>query len=258
MFAAIGRIKSDAFVEAAISLSNGVGACHEYAQSCPRNKNAGMTHHDGWGAVYRNQDRWECLRGALPIGEDWQTGQLRGISTGALVIHVRNASIQNKTGIGFVHPVRRDFEGGPGYFFHNGFAPDAYSLLNRTTSQWDSEELCDWLMPALWMNDIEAVKKRLSKLPSSTTAANFIFVTPDSMVICNWFSEPHPQPKYFTMWYSNSEQGRIFASEPLPQICPFDQWTPMENQTVQVISLQPETSLQPKMKSFSAISIAHE
>jgi len=238
MIAAIGDIKTDEFVDAAISLSNGVGACHELSDTCPENKGSGVRHYDGWGAVYLKQGHLECVRGAMPIGKDPTVASMRGISTSALVIHVRNASIKSKKGIDFVHPVKRELDSGPGYFFHNGFVPEAYSLINRDSSRWDTEDLCDWLLPALRMNDNKAVKSRLAQLPPSTSSANFIFLRRGCVVICNWFPEPHRQPKYYTMWQLQTERMQIYSSEPLPQFAPVDRWRQVQNQTITTLDCQ--------------------
>jgi predicted glutamine amidotransferase len=230
MIAAIGRFDPHQVVAAAVSMSCGAKALHEYSSTSPSDATRGIRHYDGWGAVFlAENNRLECVRSSLQIAADPETAKLRGVQTSLMVIHVRSASVRTQTGISFVHPVERKLDNRQLFFFHNGYVPGAFQLLGRTTSHWDTDELFDWLLPSLSNPRREGLAGRLSQLPPSTTAANFFFVEGHGITVSNWFAKTATAPNYYTMHAFETEGVSIFASEAIPEIAPIDRWKPLGN-----------------------------
>jgi predicted glutamine amidotransferase len=150
-----------------------------------------------------------------------------------LVIHARAASVKSKTGLDYVHPVQGSVEGHAAYFFHNGYAPDIFRLLKCESSFWDSRELFEWLVPAFEAGDRQAaLRGQLENLPLNTTSANFMLVEPTGLTICNWFTEPSPSPKYFTMHLARTEEAVIISSDPITDLVPATEWEAVKNRTI--------------------------
>jgi predicted glutamine amidotransferase len=246
MLMAVGNVDCGEFVDSAILMSHGVGACHEYGRLAFHRRvgeqefNGGKLHHyDGWGAIYLAGDgKFHCIRSVKPIAEDEQARSLSRIATSALVIHVRNASIDTKKGIKYVHPIVKSIRGRDLYFFHNGFAPDVFRLLGRSDSYWDSLELFDWLISGATIGgatneDWEgALRDRLDQLPSSTTAANFILAETGRITVCNWFPRSSPTPDYYTMHCYKDEALQAVSSEAVCRIGPIRAWRSIANNSV--------------------------
>jgi predicted glutamine amidotransferase len=229
MIAAIGKVNGAQLVKAAVSMSHGCELLHEYSRL------PGEQHYDGWGGVYKDsQDRYRCVRGAGPMHEDQETlGELNAVSTNAMVLHARNASIRTKLSIAYTHPIERELNGKPAYFFHNGYVPDAYGLLGRSQSEWDSLELFDWLEDAFARDaSTERLEERLNALPATTTSANFILAEPGRITMACWFPEPNATPKYYTMHVHAEADLFVVSSEPVPLLAPLETWTPVRNRTI--------------------------
>lgn len=230
MIAAIGRFDPCQLVDAAVSMSCGTKAMHEYSSTSPSNPTCGIRHYDGWGAVYlADNNRLECVRSDLKFSADPLKSNLRQLQTSLLVIHVRSASVKTQIGMDFVHPIERTLNNRQLFFFHNGFVPDAFRLLGRKTSRWDTEDLFDWLLPSLSNPSREGLQDRLSRLPPSTKAANFIFAEGKGLMVCNWFPETATAPRYYTMHSFESEHSSFFASESISEIAPIERWKPLGN-----------------------------
>jgi glutamine amidotransferase len=225
MIVAVGKFDAASIVNAAVAMSQGRTADHEYPD---------RRHFDGWGAVYLDvQGRLECIRDEAPISGDRAGSRLNEADGRLLVIHTRAASIKSKTGIGYVHPVQGVIAGHTAYFFHNGYAPDIFRELGYKSSSWDTRELFEWLVPALEAGDREAaVRERLEHLPASTTAVNFMLVEPARLTVCNWFMEPNPSPRYYTMHLASTAEALIVASDPVIDLAPAAQWEAVKNRTI--------------------------
>jgi predicted glutamine amidotransferase len=233
MIAAIGRFEPRQLVDAAVSMSCGAKALHEYASTSPSDPTCGIRHYDGWGAVFLTEDnRLECIRSSLQIADDPATSKLRELQTPLMVVHVRSASVKTQMGIDFVHPIERTLNQRRLFFFHNGFVPEAFQLLGRKSSRWDTEDLFDWLLPSLSDPSREGLPDRLSQLPPSSTAANFIFVEGQSLAVCNWFGETSRAPGYYTMHSFEGEHASFFASECISEIAPSERWKPLGNRKI--------------------------
>jgi predicted glutamine amidotransferase len=230
MIAAIGRFDPSQVVDAAVSMSCGAKALHEYSSTSPSDATRGIRHYDGSGAVFLAEDnRLECVRSSLQIADDPETSKLRELQTSLMVIHVRSASVRTQTGISFVHPIERKLDNRQVYFFHNGYVPEAFQLLGRKRSRWDTEDLFEWLLPSLSDPLREGLQDRLSRLPPSTKAANFICAEGKSLMVCNWFPKTATAPRYYTMHSFESEHSSFFASETISEIAPIERWKPLGN-----------------------------
>jgi predicted glutamine amidotransferase len=225
MIAAIGRFDAASIVNAAVAMSQGRTASHEYS---------GRRHFDGWGAVYLDaQNRLGCVRDEAPISSDRACSRLNDADGRLLVIHARAASVKSKTGIDYVHPIEGCIAGHSAYFFHNGYAPDVFRELGYKNSSWDTKELFEWLASAFEAEDRQAaLREQLEKLPASTTSANFMLVEPTRLTVCNWFTESSPSPKYFTMHLARTEEALIIASDPIIELAPAAQWEAFKNRTI--------------------------
>lgn len=231
MIAAVGKFDAGAIANAAVAMSQGRTAAHEFPA---------RRHFDGWGAVYLDaQDRLACVRDAAPISGDRLRPRLNKVDGRLLVVHARAASVKSKTGIDYVHPVQGRLGRHDAYFFHNGYAPDVFRQLGYENSFWDSRELFAWLIPAFEAGDRQAaLRERLESLPTSTTSANFMLVEPNGLTICNWFTEPSPSPRYYTMHLARTEGALIIASDPILELAPAAPWEPINNRTIMAFCLQ--------------------
>jgi predicted glutamine amidotransferase len=230
MIAAAGRFDEASIVNAAVAMSQGRTAAHEFPN---------RRHFDGWGAVYLDaHDRLGCVRDEAPILNDRAHSRLTDAQGRLLVIHARAASIKSKTGIDYVHPVQGGIAGQTAYFFHNGYAPDIFRWLGYERSFWDSRELFEWLVPAFEAGDRQAaLHEHLENLPISTTSANFMLVEPTRLTICNWFTESSPSPKYFTMHLARTEEALIIASDPILELAPATHWEAVKNRTIMAFGI---------------------
>jgi hypothetical protein len=239
MILAVGDVAGGAILDAALLMSTGEGACHEYA-GCRPEAGRALRHHDGWGAVYLTAEgNYRCLKSERPIVEDEGALELRRVATRALAVHVRNASIDSKKGLDYVHPIVRDVAGREVFFFHNGFAPDVHRLLGRSESRWDSLELFDWLIAGGGADWEAGLSERLARLPASTTAANFILAEPGRVTVCNWFPEGSPTPNYYTMHCYQGGGATVVSSEPVAGVGPLSAWRPVANRSVLTLAVPP-------------------
>ena len=225
MIAAIGKFDAASIASAAVAMSRGRTAEHEFPE---------RRHFDGWGAVYLDaRHRLGCIRDDRPIANDRAHARLNAADGRLLVVHTRAASVQSKTGLDYVHPVEGAVAGQTAYFFHNGYAPDVFRELGHEGSSWDSRELFEWLVPAFAAADRQtALNGQLEKLPATTTSANFMLIEPTRLTVCNWFTEPSPSPKYFMMHLVRSEETLIIASDPIIELAPANQWEAVGNRSI--------------------------
>jgi predicted glutamine amidotransferase len=225
----VGRVDLDALWDAAVSMSDGRTAVHEYCAVDTDGTCGGLRHHDGWGLAFGGTSgRVKCLRGLGAIGTHARPNPAAGSRTAVCVVHVRNASVASQRGVAYVHPIECRVRGRTAYFFHNGFAPDVGPLLTDPPSDWDSENLCRWLSPAFEATFPEPLLlERLDQLPPSTTAANCIVLEHDRLTVCNWFSPRTTTPEYYTMYVCNVGDARVVASERLQSIAPYEAWEPL-------------------------------
>lgn len=230
MIAAVGRFDSAPIANAAVAMSQGRTATHEFPA---------RHHFDGWGAVYLDaQNRLVCVRDEAPISNGRAHARLNEADGRLLEVHARAASIKSKTGIDYVHPVQGSIAGHSAYFFHNGYAPDIFRLLGYQSSSWDSRELFEWLAPAFEAADQEsALRAYLDNLPLSTTSANFMLVEPTRLIVCNWFTESSPSPMYFTMHLARTEGAVFISSDPIIELVPATQWQAIKNRTIMTFRL---------------------
>ncbi|MBV9998622.1 MAG: hypothetical protein JO015_05855 [Verrucomicrobia bacterium] len=230
MIAAVGRFDAASIADAAVAMSQGRTAAHEFPD---------RRHFDGWGAVYLDaQDRLGCIRDEAPISTNRADPRLTAARGRLLAVHTRAASVKSKTGISYVHPVEGAVAGRTAYFFHNGYAPDIFRELGYESSLWDSRELFEWLIPAFEAADRQtALNEQLKKLPANTTSANFMLVEPTGLTVCNWFAEPSPSPKYFTMHLTRSEETLFIASDPVIELAQATRWEAVGNRTIMTFSL---------------------
>jgi predicted glutamine amidotransferase len=237
MIAAVGKVNTKTILTAAREMSLGGCAVHEYGGLNPHRLEPVMQHLDGWGLLYRQDNQLRCIRSARPIGEDALSHSIT-VNTDLAIVHVRNASDRRKIGIDYTHPIARTVDGSPIYFFHNGYAPDVYSQLGRSKSEWDTLELFDLLIDGFESPDwAGSVLDKMSTLPKSTTAANFMLVSSDTLYICNWYPLSSQTRDYYTLYTCSYDGSLLVSSEPILSVARLDQWSAMPNQSILVVDV---------------------
>jgi predicted glutamine amidotransferase len=230
MIAAVGKFDAASIASAAVAMSQGRTASHEYPS---------RRHFDGWGAVYLDaHNRLGCVRDEAPISNDRACSRLNDAVGRLLVVHARAASVKSKTGIDYVHPLEGRIAAHSAYFFHNGYVPELFRELGYKSSSWDTKELFEWLAPAFEAEDRQAaLREQLENLPASTTSANFMLVEPTRLTVCNWFTESIPSPKYFTMHLARTGEALIIASDPIIELAPAARWEAVDNHTIMAFGI---------------------
>ncbi|MGO8672658.1 MAG: class II glutamine amidotransferase [Capsulimonadaceae bacterium] len=235
MIAAVGNVNTQAVLSAAREMSLGRSAVHEYGGLNPNRKEPLMQHLDGWGFLFREDNELRCIRSTRPIAEDAESYTI-AVNTDLAVVHMRNASDRQKLGIEYTHPISRTVDGTPIYFFHNGYAPDVYARLGRSKSEWDTLELLDLVIDGFGLPGwAERVLETMSTLPDSTTSANFMLVSSETLTICNWYPLSSGTPEYYTLYCCSAGGLLLVSSEPILGIAGVDRWTALPNGSLSVV-----------------------
>src|SRR4051812_28538909 len=134
-----GRFDAAEVLDAALGMSTGETALRDVPT---------RVHPNGWGAVWRTAD------GSLAVHRDHRSlsdsraeAGLEDLRTDVLAVHVRHATLPEKIGPEFAHPLVRVDGSGPWFFMHNGFLPTVHQRLGLTASVFDSAEYFDYLLP---------------------------------------------------------------------------------------------------------------
>ncbi|MDF9817044.1 hypothetical protein [Streptomyces sp. SPB162] len=221
-----GRFSAQAMLDAAVAMSCGRTADHDGPTD---------VHPNGWGAVWRESGAPHGLgvhRDVRPLGDSWQESPVGDVSTDLLAIHARHATLSRNHGPAFTHPLYRDGES-PWYFMHNGFLPTVHRLLDLESSDFDSREYFDYVIPAgTEALDAEGTLRRLDAIPPGGSSGNAIAISPRAAHVIHWTPQGAGSPRYFGMHRLRTPDLTVIASEVIPDLAPADQWEPLAPHTV--------------------------
>lgn len=168
---ACGCFDSVAVLDAALGMSTGVAALGVVPT---------RVHPNGWGAVRRTAE------GALAthqnhrsLAESLEHAGLDALGTDMLAVHVRYATLPDRIGPRFTHPLERLDDSGPWYFMHNGFPPTVCQSLGLSASAFNFAEYFDHLLPRGEERlDIDRTLARLRAIPPGGTSGNAVLLDP--------------------------------------------------------------------------------
>ena len=225
---AVGSFDPGDILAAAVAMSRGETADHDNATVC---------HAHGWGAVWRDRESGALVahRDERPIWAGAAQSPLAGISTDFLAIHARNASLPEKQGIGFTHPLTRD--GDDWYFMHNGYLPTVHRLVGLDRSEFDSAEYFDYLVPrgATGLNETDALGRLRALPPGGSTSGNAIAIHPRGAYLVHWSPADTPTPRFFTMHRLSTADADVFSSERVPGLAAAPLWRELDPRIVLTI-----------------------
>lgn len=218
-----GEFRADDIVDAALAMSAGLTADHEMPE---------QVHRDGWGAVWLIDPQTGTLgvhRDVQPIGQSIDKSPVRSVRSKFLAIHSRRASLENNRGLKFTHPLERKGDRVTWYFMHNGFLPNVYQLLGLNSSEFDTAEYFDYIVPRDGSRiSREEVLSRLEAIPDEgCLSGNAVAVNSERAYLIHWFPEPNPYPRYFGMYQLKAPRVHVIASEVIPAIAPHKEWEPL-------------------------------
>lgn len=233
-----GRFSARAVLDAAVAMSCGRTADHDGPTD---------VHPNGWGAVWREEGAAHGLavhRDVRPLAESWHESPVGEVSTDLLAIHARHATLPRNHGPGFTHPLHRDGEP-PWYFMHNGFLPTVHRLLGLESSDFDSREYFDYVIPPGTEElDAERTLRLLDAIPPGGSSGNALAIHPRAAHVIHWTTPGGGSPRYFGMHRLRTPDLTVMSSEVIPDLAPAGRWEPLEPRTVHTFQMAPaETEL---------------
>ncbi|MGW3561391.1 class II glutamine amidotransferase [Streptomyces sp. NPDC000963] len=227
-----GRFDPAAVLDAALGMSTGVTAL----QDVPT-----RVHPNGWGAVWRREDgTLGALRDHRALAESPRSAELLDLRTDMLAVHVRHATLPEKTGPRFAHPLERLDDTGPWYFMHNGFLPTVHRRLGLSASAFDSAEYFDYLLPhGRFELDTELALERLADIPPGGTSGNSLLINPRRAYVVHWTPPTAPYQDYFTLRRLRLPEADVIASEVVPALAPADRWEALDPHTITDLPFTP-------------------
>lgn len=224
MIVALGEIQTKELIKDLIVIAKGNNELHE------KNPVYGkLMHGDGWGLSYLNEGKWQTYKSLKPIYEDEKIHELKNIKAKAIILHVRKATVGEKilenTQPFSYHNTQGDF-----LFAHNGTIFD--ELLTENIFVKGSSDSVKWFNKMLNCFQKDTLFNSMSV--ENYTSANFIFVTPNKIIVGQNYKE---NPKYSTMKLFKENNSIIISSEILPTFKQ-KQWTNLDNHTFLEINLE--------------------
>ncbi|MGH3422599.1 MAG: hypothetical protein ACRDOD_23745, partial [Streptosporangiaceae bacterium] len=182
--------------------------------------------------------RWH--RDARPAPDSMIGSPPASASTDMLAIHVRNATLPEKRGIQFNHPLVRDGE--DWHFMHNGYMPTVHRKLGMSLSVFDTAEYFDYLVPRGTQRlDPAQILRRLRAVPTKgCSSGNAIAVHPGEAHVIHWSPAECATPAFFQLYHLGLPGAEIVASEIVPQLAPAARWQPVPTGTVLTFPLAAE------------------
>lgn len=217
MILASGAFDAGRVLAAAVAMSRGETADHDNATTC---------HRHGWGAVWRDPatGRVQSHRDPRPAWQGIPDSPLDGLVTDFLAVHVRNATLPEKQGGRYTHPLTRP--GDDWHFMHNGYMPTVHRLLGTERSEFDSAEYFDYLVPpgTAALAEDEVLARLRAVPPGGSTSGNAIAVHRGGAVVVHWSPRETPTPRFFTLHRFTDRRLRVVASERIPALAAPGRW----------------------------------
>jgi glutamine amidotransferase len=236
MILASGSFDVADVLAAAVAMSCGDTADHD---------NATKRHQHGWGAVWRDPGTGELAhhRDELPAWKGIPDSPLTGLTTDFLAVHVRNATRVEQQGMRFTHPLVREADGW--CFMHNGYMPTVHRLLGMESSEFDSAEYFEYLIPpgTAELDDAVVLERLRAVPPGGSTSGNAIAVHRDAAKVVHWSPPDTPTPRFFTLYELVTDRARVVASERVPALAEPGRWREMAPGSVLTVPFTPRGSL---------------
>jgi predicted glutamine amidotransferase len=227
-------------IESTVSLRRVLNAARVLARGGSRqHERPEMSHTAGWGcAVRRNGSaQFEIYRSASSICDDTAVENLSLTPAAMLLIHLRNSSFNNLSGLDYAHPQSYQPSTVQWHIMHNGSMPDLAARLGPAAAHFDTASYIRYAAPAEGDHlDGEVLLRKLDALPASTSANAFIFNT-GYVYVVNHYPPHSTHPRFYTIHRAEHDGVLYIASEPLTALAPEQAWTPMSNRSVVEIDI---------------------
>ncbi len=213
MIASLSGVLGDEVIAPFSRMAQGMNAFHELNQSLGK-----FAHPDGWGAVYKEDDKLRVYHNIARFWSDPNTEVLHG--TKVYLLHARRAS-RGATALNNVHPFSMIRAGETWYFCHNGTIDDP--VIEKYPYDSDSARYFHYLLDRFDARDPEGSLSRAVAKITEYTAVNAFLFTAGRLCVINRYKK---YPRYYTMYRA----GPLFSSEPLFELA--SDWAPLENGTI--------------------------
>jgi predicted glutamine amidotransferase len=205
-----------------------------------RHERPEIAHTSGWGYVLRRaaSPQFEIYRSASSIDDDPTANGFASERGAMLLIHLRNSSANNLSGVDFAHPQSYRPAAVQWHIMHNGSMPDLAARLGQAAAHFDTANYIRYAVPAEGNRiDGEALLRKLDELPASTSANAFIF-NDDYLYVVNHYPANSEYPRFYTIWRAEQDGVLYIASEALPVFAPEEAWTPLPNRSALEIDIR--------------------
>jgi predicted glutamine amidotransferase len=172
-----------------------------------------ITHGDGWGAVYEQEGELTVRRSTCACWKDPSLEEPRGRRV--LLLHARRKS-SGRVLLEDTHPFEAEVDGARWFFSHNGTVnedlPTPSAPMKGTT---DSEQLFRLLLPFLREDRILEGFRAVYGGIRDFTSLNTFLLGPNALWAVGLYTQ---NPTYYTLTLTETEDGPIISSEPLPEM----------------------------------------
>ena len=184
-----------------------------------------ITHGDGWGAVCGQEGELTVRRSTCACWEDESIKELR--DRRIFLLHARRQSSGHVV-LEDTHPFEAGVDGTRWLFCHNGTVnEDLPAPATPTEGTTDSERLFHLLLPYLRddraLEGFRAVYGGIRRF----TSLNTFLLGPDALWAVGLCTQ---NPTYYTLALTETEDGPIVSSEPLPKLA--GKQTPLPSGTI--------------------------
>ena len=219
MIAARGNFDPDAVFQACQLMSCGHSAEHE---------TQGKQHPDGWGAMWADtQDGVQTHKSLAHVQHD-ELPLFQG-SPSFLALHARQATLKEKAGFRFTHPLEADAAAPKHYLMHNGYLPTVHKRIGLPESDFDSAEYFSFLLAnEHLLEDSVALTREMDALEEGSRGGNMFFLKGvEHLTTYVWHPLGSPFTDFLTMWRWMGADAEIISSERHIHLAPLDEWRPV-------------------------------